>query len=87
MLETRLLYIAPMLYNAIQANILQVQTGDVVDRGPDTQKLYKWMRKLTEQAAEQGGKVVKLWGYYNPKPYISCPFVMLILASLETTSL
>lgn len=34
-----------------------------MDRGPDTQKLYRWTRKLTEQAKEQGGKVVKLWGY------------------------
>ena len=45
------------------AEPLQVQTGDIVDRGPDTQKLYRWMRQLTEQAAGQGGKVVKLWGY------------------------
>ncbi|RDW66638.1 hypothetical protein BP5796_09387 [Coleophoma crateriformis] len=46
-------------------NATFVQTGDVVDRGPDTQKLYKWTRQLTAQAAEQGGKVVKLWGNHE----------------------
>jgi hypothetical protein len=48
-----------------KTDTLQVQTGDIVDRGPDTQKLYRWMRNLTEQAEIQGGKVVKLWGYVN----------------------
>jgi hypothetical protein len=47
-----------------------VQTGDVVDRGPDTQKLYRWTRRLTTQAEEQGGKVIKLWGYVSEPPQL-----------------
>lgn len=46
-------------------NATLVQTGDIVDRGPDTQKLYHWMRNLTQQASQAGGKVVKLWGNHE----------------------
>lgn len=34
-----------------------VQTGDVVDRGPDTIELYKMMIRLAKEAREAGGKV------------------------------
>ncbi|KAJ3265112.1 hypothetical protein HK104_006349 [Borealophlyctis nickersoniae] len=33
-----------------------VQTGDIVDRGPDTIELYKMMQRLQEQAPKQGGR-------------------------------
>lgn len=49
----------------IAGNATLVQTGDIVDRGPDTQKLYRWMRNLTEQAVSYGGNVVKLWGNHE----------------------
>ncbi len=50
-----------------------VQTGDIVDRGPDTQKIYAWTRNLTREAEKQGGRVVKLWGnheYMNVRPLL-----------------
>ncbi|KAI8819319.1 Metallo-dependent phosphatase-like protein [Fimicolochytrium jonesii] len=42
-----------------------VQTGDIVDRGPDTMKLYVFIRRLTKQAAEAGGRVVPLLGNHE----------------------
>ncbi|RKO88199.1 Metallo-dependent phosphatase-like protein, partial [Blyttiomyces helicus] len=42
-----------------------VQTGDIVDRGPDTIVLYEMMQRLTSQAAEAGGKVVALLGNHE----------------------
>ncbi|KAI8907730.1 Metallo-dependent phosphatase-like protein [Powellomyces hirtus] len=42
-----------------------VQTGDIVDRGPDTIVLYQWIRKLTEQADKVGGKVIPLLGNHE----------------------
>ncbi|KAI8892782.1 Metallo-dependent phosphatase-like protein [Globomyces pollinis-pini] len=42
-----------------------VQTGDIVDRGPDTIELYKLMMKLTAQAESAGGKVVELLGNHE----------------------
>ncbi|KAI9206747.1 Metallo-dependent phosphatase-like protein [Polychytrium aggregatum] len=42
-----------------------VQTGDVVDRGPDTIKLYDMMRRLQKQAKEAGGRVVPLLGNHE----------------------
>jgi hypothetical protein len=42
-----------------------VQTGDIVDRGPDTIKLYKLMQRLTQEATAAGGKVVQLLGNHE----------------------
>ena len=51
--------------NWIAKSATLVQTGDIVDRGPDTRKIYKFMRQLTFQAHRQGGKVIKLWGNHE----------------------
>ncbi|ORX96833.1 Metallo-dependent phosphatase [Basidiobolus meristosporus CBS 931.73] len=42
-----------------------VQTGDIVDRGPDTILLYKYFQKLRAQAAAAGGNVVNLFGNHE----------------------
>ncbi|KAF9923043.1 hypothetical protein BGZ65_009173 [Modicella reniformis] len=42
-----------------------VQTGDIVDRGPDTIALYNLFAKLRTQAKEAGGKVINIYG--NPE--------------------
>ncbi|TPX71483.1 hypothetical protein SpCBS45565_g01167 [Spizellomyces sp. 'palustris'] len=42
-----------------------VQTGDIVDRGPDTIRLYKLMQNLSEQAVTAGGKVIPLLGNHE----------------------
>lgn len=46
-------------------NATLVQTGDIVDRGPDTRMLYAWMRNLTIQAKAQGGQVIHLYGNHE----------------------
>ncbi|KAK9694009.1 hypothetical protein K7432_013631 [Basidiobolus ranarum] len=42
-----------------------VQTGDIVDRGPDTIVLYKYFQKLRTQAAQAGGQVVNIFGNHE----------------------
>ncbi|KAI1318682.1 hypothetical protein EDD11_005975 [Mortierella claussenii] len=42
-----------------------VQTGDIVDRGPDTIAVYNLFDKLRKQAAEAGGKVVNVYGNHE----------------------
>lgn len=42
-----------------------VQTGDIVDRGPDTRKLFAWIRDLGVVARANGGRVVHLWGNHE----------------------
>lgn len=42
-----------------------VQTGDIADRGPDTQKIYKLFARLAVEAAEQGGEVHNLLGNHE----------------------
>jgi Calcineurin-like phosphoesterase len=42
-----------------------VQTGDVVDRGPDGRALYGWLRRLTAEASAVGGRVVPLLGNHE----------------------
>lgn len=46
-------------------NSILVQTGDIVDRGPDTIALYKLFQSLTQQAEAQNGKVVSLLGNHE----------------------
>lgn len=42
-----------------------VQTGDVVDRGPDTRRIYNWTSTLYDEARGHGGKVVRLLGNHE----------------------
>jgi hypothetical protein len=42
-----------------------VQTGDVVDRGPDSKALLAWLRALTGEASAAGGQVVALLGNHE----------------------
>ncbi|KAF9140827.1 hypothetical protein BG015_001506 [Linnemannia schmuckeri] len=42
-----------------------VQTGDIVDRGPDTIAIYNLFDKLRKQAKEAGGKVVNIYGNHE----------------------
>jgi cleavage and polyadenylation specificity factor subunit 3 len=50
---------------ALPAGSRFVQTGDIVDRGRDTLRLYAFMRNLTVQAEAAGGQVFKLWGNHE----------------------
>merc|ERR1719313_1897069 len=42
-----------------------VQTGDIVDRGPDSQKIYKLFSRLASEAQQQGGAVINLLGNHE----------------------
>lgn len=42
-----------------------VQTGDVVDRGPDSKVLLAWLRRLTDEAHAAGGRVEALLGNHE----------------------
>lgn len=42
-----------------------VQTGDVPDRGPDSLKIIRHLKKLQKQAARKGGRVVTLVGNHE----------------------
>lgn len=42
-----------------------VQTGDVIDRGPDTIKLYRWFIQLRREAEQAGGRFVMLLGNHE----------------------
>ncbi|KAH6560939.1 hypothetical protein BASA60_000161 [Batrachochytrium salamandrivorans] len=49
----------------IAGNTIVVQTGDVVDRGADTIKLYALLRALTDQAKRHGGRLIQLLGNHE----------------------
>ncbi|KAI8975483.1 Metallo-dependent phosphatase-like protein [Mycotypha africana] len=49
----------------IGGDAIFVQTGDVVDRGPDTIKLYRLLQDLREEAPYQGGLVIPLLGNHE----------------------
>ena len=42
-----------------------VQAGDITDRGPDSLKIIKHLRKLEKEAAKAGGRVVVLLGNHE----------------------
>jgi hypothetical protein len=42
-----------------------VQTGDIVDRGPDSLKIIQHLRRLEKEAASAGGKVIVLIGNHE----------------------
>ncbi|THH05860.1 hypothetical protein EW145_g4488 [Phellinidium pouzarii] len=44
---------------------LFVQTGDIIDRGKDTIKLFLWMEKLRSQARNVGGDVISHLGNHE----------------------
>ena len=46
-------------------NATLVQTGDLVDRGPDSLKVLELFRTLRRQAAQAGGRVVTLLGNHE----------------------
>ncbi|EPY51168.1 phosphoprotein phosphatase [Schizosaccharomyces cryophilus OY26] len=46
-------------------NATLVQTGDIVDRGPDTRFLFRWFDELSTQAERQGGRVIRLLGNHE----------------------
>ncbi|KAH6578806.1 hypothetical protein BASA61_000035 [Batrachochytrium salamandrivorans] len=51
--------------NWIAGNTIVVQTGDVVDRGADTIKLYALLRNLADQAKRHGGRLIQLLGNHE----------------------
>ncbi|EEB05134.1 phosphoprotein phosphatase [Schizosaccharomyces japonicus yFS275] len=46
-------------------NSILVQTGDIVDRGPDTRKIFAWMNTLAAEAEQVGGAVIRLLGNHE----------------------
>ncbi|KAJ3554493.1 hypothetical protein NM688_g3082 [Phlebia brevispora] len=42
-----------------------VQTGDIIDRGDDTIKLYHWMDRLRDEAKAKGGQVLSHLGNHE----------------------
>ncbi|KFG46650.1 Ser/Thr phosphatase family protein [Toxoplasma gondii p89] len=51
--------------NWIAGDTLLIQTGDVVDRGPDGKRIYDYFASLSAQATEQGGKIIQLLGNHD----------------------
>jgi len=46
-------------------NTILVQTGDIVDRGPDTIILYSLMQRLKEESYHAGGDVIQVLGNHE----------------------
>ncbi|RIB20076.1 Metallo-dependent phosphatase-like protein [Gigaspora rosea] len=51
--------------NWIGNNGILVQTGDIVDRGPDCLKIYKLFDRLRQEASKVGGQVINLIGNHE----------------------
>lgn len=49
----------------IGGNATLVQTGDIVDRGPEARDVYALFQELRRQAPESGGKVINLIGNHE----------------------
>jgi len=52
-------------FNWIGGNRILVQTGDIVDRGPETREIYDLFVKLRKQAEQAGGRVIQLLGNHE----------------------
>ena len=46
-------------------NSILVQTGDIVDRGPDTVDLYRLFKSLADEAVLENGRVFQLLGNHE----------------------
>lgn len=46
-------------------NTVLVQTGDIMDRGPDTFRIFKFLKRLRREASDAGGCVVHLLGNHE----------------------
>eukprot|EP01064_Diplonema_japonicum_P013611 TRINITY_DN21164_c0_g1_i1.p1 TRINITY_DN21164_c0_g1~~TRINITY_DN21164_c0_g1_i1.p1 ORF type:complete len:309 (+),score=29.00 TRINITY_DN21164_c0_g1_i1:52-927(+) len=44
---------------------LLVQTGDIIDRGPDARRIYKLFERLKQETEATGGEVVNLMGNHE----------------------
>ncbi|CAI2163068.1 11319_t:CDS:2 [Funneliformis geosporum] len=51
--------------NWSNGNGILVQTGDIVDRGPDCLKIYKLFERLQKEAKVAGGMVINLFGNHE----------------------
>lgn len=51
--------------NWVGGDTLLIQTGDIVDRGPDGKRLYDFFVRLKRQAEEVGGRVIQLLGNHD----------------------
>jgi 5''-nucleotidase/2'',3''-cyclic phosphodiesterase and related esterases len=49
----------------IGGNSILVQTGDIVDRGPDSLKIIRLLQSLQKEAPKAGGKVIALLGNHE----------------------
>ncbi|KAI9226436.1 MAG: Metallo-dependent phosphatase-like protein [Piptocephalis tieghemiana] len=47
------------------SEMIFVQTGDIVDRGPDTIRLYTTLERLRQEAEEAGGEVIQVLGNHE----------------------
>ena len=46
-------------------NTILVQCGDVLDRGSQELQCWKLLAKLSQQAAQEGGAIICLWGNHE----------------------
>ncbi|PHJ23039.1 ser thr phosphatase family protein [Cystoisospora suis] len=51
--------------NWVGGDTLLIQTGDIVDRGPDGKRLYDFFVRLKRQAEGVGGRVIQLLGNHD----------------------
>lgn len=57
-----------------------IQTGDIVDRGPDTIAIYRLFDTLRAQARDAGGEVISLLGNHEVGHYPDCTIWLLMVS-------